>query len=110
MQEVFSWKNFACHCRFSYIGAHKYIKQTLSNNNGDNDELDKSRIFNLVGVFPMTTDALLLEEAGMNEQLGALYEEKELLERSLGTSIPEEIIAMVQSMSEQLSALYAEIG
>lgn len=58
----------------------------------------------------MTTDALLLEEAGMNEQLGALYEEKELLERSLGTSIPEEIIAMVQSMSEQLSALYAEIG
>jgi hypothetical protein len=56
----------------------------------------------------MATNAVLMEEAGMSEQLSVLYEEKELLERSLGTSIPEEIIAMIQNMSEQLSALYAE--
>ncbi len=57
----------------------------------------------------MSNDATLFEEAGMSEQLSALYEEKEILERALGTSIPEEIIAMMNSMSEQLSALYASI-
>ncbi|TAE21665.1 MAG: hypothetical protein EAZ92_16630 [Candidatus Kapaibacterium sp.] len=57
----------------------------------------------------MNNDATLFEEAGMSEQLSVLYEEKELLEQSLGTSIPEEIIAMMRSMSEQLSALYASL-
>jgi hypothetical protein len=56
----------------------------------------------------MSSEAILMEEAGMSEQLSALYEDKEALERSLGTSVPEEIIAMIQSMSEQLSALYGD--
>jgi hypothetical protein len=55
----------------------------------------------------MTDKATMLEEAGMSEQLSDLYAEREKLEQSLGTSNPDDIIAMIQSMSEQLSALYA---
>ncbi len=55
----------------------------------------------------MTDEAILLEEAGMSEQLSDLYAEKEKLEANLGTSNPDDIIAMIQSMSDQLSALYA---
>ena len=55
----------------------------------------------------MPVEAILLEEAGMSEQLSDLYAEKEKLEANLGTSNPDDIIAMIQSMSDQLSALYA---
>lgn len=57
----------------------------------------------------MNNNSTLLEEASMSDQLSVLYEEKEMLERSLGVSSAEDIIAMVQSMSEQLDALYAEV-
>lgn len=44
----------------------------------------------------------------MEAQLVSLYEEKELLERELGVSDAEVLVAMVRSMEEQLVSLYAE--
>ncbi|MCU0427065.1 MAG: hypothetical protein MUF71_15715 [Candidatus Kapabacteria bacterium] len=55
-----------------------------------------------------TTATALIE--GFDEQLQDLYREKELLETSLGISDAEDIIAMVRSLEEQLSALYADIA
>ncbi len=52
---------------------------------------------------PMSTAAL-----GMEAQLVSLYEEKELLERELGVSDAEVLVAMIRSMEEQLVSLYAE--
>jgi hypothetical protein len=54
----------------------------------------------------MPDKATPLDDVGMSEQLSVLYAEKEALEASLGTSNPDEIIAMIQNMSEQLSSLY----
>ena len=44
----------------------------------------------------------------MEAQLHSLYAEKEQLERELGVSSADLIIAMVRSMEEQLIALYSE--
>lgn len=46
--------------------------------------------------------------ASCDEQLQALYAEKEQLETALGVSNAEDIIAMVRSLEEQLQALYEE--
>lgn len=43
----------------------------------------------------------------MELQLHSLYAEKELLEKELGTSDPEQIAAMIQSMQIQLEDLYS---
>jgi hypothetical protein len=55
-------------------------------------------------------DAELVTTAiqGFDEQLSALYAEKELLEKELGVSSAEDIIVMIRSLEEQLKALYAE--
>ncbi len=44
----------------------------------------------------------------MEAQLAALYKEKEVLERELGVSNADLLVAMVRSMEEQLVALYQE--
>ena len=44
----------------------------------------------------------------MEAQLGALYAERELLQRELGVSDADDIIAMVRSLEEQLADLYRE--
>ncbi|MCS6984641.1 MAG: hypothetical protein NZM25_05910 [Leptospiraceae bacterium] len=48
------------------------------------------------------------ESGSMEGQLVLLYQEKEFLERELGTSDPQELVAMVKSLEEQLATLYAE--
>lgn len=48
------------------------------------------------------------EIESMEEQLLALYREKELLQEKLGVSDAQEIIDMIESMNEQLMALYEE--
>jgi len=48
------------------------------------------------------------EDGDLLAQLTALYAEKELLQRELGVSSAELIIAMIRSMEEQLVSLYAE--
>jgi len=55
---------------------------------------------------PETLDGV--RPGSIEEQLITLYAEKELLEKTLGTSDPTILIAMVQSMEEQLVALYDE--
>lgn len=50
----------------------------------------------------------LSDTGTMEGQLSLLYAEKELLEKELGTSDAQEIIAMVKSLEEQLNVLYAE--
>ena len=45
---------------------------------------------------------------GLEHQLTALYQERELLETTLGASSARQLIEMVESMSDQLAALYAE--
>ena len=47
-------------------------------------------------------------KGGMEQQLVALYRERELLERELGVSSAELLIAMVRSMEKQLAELYRE--
>jgi hypothetical protein len=56
-------------------------------------------------------DAELVTTAiqGFDEQLSTLYAEKELLEKELGVSSAEDVIAMIRSLEEQLNALYAEV-
>jgi hypothetical protein len=46
--------------------------------------------------------------SGFDEQLTAMYAEKEQLENALGISSADDIIQMVKSLEEQLNALYAE--
>jgi hypothetical protein len=58
----------------------------------------------------MDTPFLEATDAGMDEQLSTLYAEKELLLNALGVSDAEDIITMVRSLEEQLSALYAELA
>lgn len=45
---------------------------------------------------------------GLEEQLTALYRERELLEEELGRADAGGIIAMVKSLEAQLQALYSE--
>ena len=47
-------------------------------------------------------------EESMSEQLSMLYAEKELLAKELGVSDAHDVIEMVRSMSDQLSALYTD--
>ncbi len=47
--------------------------------------------------------------ASLEEQLGALYEERESLEKELGVSDAEDLVQMVVSMDEQLQSLYADM-
>ncbi len=48
--------------------------------------------------------------SGFDEQLTAMYAEKEQLENALGISSADDIILMVRSLEEQLNALYADAG
>ena len=52
-----------------------------------------------------TMEALI---SGFDEQLTAMYAEKEQLENALGVSSADDIILMVKSLEEQLNALYAD--
>ncbi len=56
----------------------------------------------------MTASPEEFEDGDLLAQLTALYEEKERLQRELGVSSADLIIAMVRSMEEQLVALYEE--
>ncbi len=48
------------------------------------------------------------DDGGMEAQLASLYEERELLERELGTADARRILRMIRSMESQLVALYRE--
>ncbi|MFN4243842.1 MAG: hypothetical protein ACK4PI_11475 [Tepidisphaerales bacterium] len=47
-------------------------------------------------------------EGGLEAQLVTLYQEREKLERELGTSDAHELVAMVRSLEQQLGSLYHE--
>ena len=56
----------------------------------------------------MEMEIATLAPGGFDEQLTALYAEKELLEKEVGVSNAEDLISMIRSLEEQLSSLYAE--
>ena len=56
----------------------------------------------------MDTELTTVALEDFDKQLSELYAEKELLENSLGISSADDVILMVRSLEEQLSALYAE--
>lgn len=56
----------------------------------------------------MDTELATTVIQGFDEQLCALYAEKELLEKEIGVSSAEDVIAMIRSLEEQLNVLYAE--
>ncbi len=56
----------------------------------------------------MDTELATTVIQGFDEQLSALYAEKELLEKEIGVSSAEDVIAMIRSLEEQLNVLYAE--
>ncbi len=72
--------------------------------------LDKKAIIFLYSkpseVFMNETMEILI--SGFDEQLTAMYAEKEQLENALGISSADDIILMVRSLEEQLNALYAD--
>lgn len=45
---------------------------------------------------------------GLEHQLAALYQEREILEGAIGVSDANQLVEMVQSMSAQLSSFYAK--
>ena len=47
-------------------------------------------------------------EAGLKQQLEALYAEREQLHDRLGTADSEQILRMIDSLKEQLEAIYGE--
>jgi hypothetical protein len=56
----------------------------------------------------MEMEVSTIAPGGFDEQLSALYAEKELLEKEVGVSNAEDLISMIRSLEEQLSSLYAE--
>jgi hypothetical protein len=56
------------------------------------------------------SSALSPEMMSAEEQLSAVYAEKERLAAALGVSDADEIIEMVRSLEEQLCVLYAEMA
>lgn len=56
----------------------------------------------------MDTELATTVIQGFDEQLSVLYAEKELLEKEIGVSSAEDVIAMIRSLEEQLNVLYAE--
>lgn len=66
---------------------------------------DLSRIVHTMGAerAPVAASA-----NNFKEQLEALYNERERLEKGLGTSDPDQVIGMVSSLRDQLHVLYSE--
>lgn len=59
--------------------------------------------------YPNPMEPTVIEnQGGLEHQLAALYQERELLEQAIGVSDATQLVAMVESMSAQLSSMYSE--
>ena len=47
-------------------------------------------------------------EAGLKQQLEALYEERRRLHETVGTADADQLLAMIESLKQQLESLYDE--